>query len=286
MNWLCSSVEDSKRSSPSLLARQLRLRLVAGDDSDIPRNLHNIVVSIHAIATFQALHDYLRPRVAGLLSSSRLSGMFAALAASGFVGSSSKPASEDSSKAAKPSDSGAESSAAAAPPAIQRRRSQRLSAKQAGSSSGEPATETNGDNPMLMDASTSAAVNASDASSTLEAVLAPVGPALGNNVIDSGFAADFTDEEDEVDAEVFDDEVDPDTSLSEKTVTVSVVEGLLNILLHLASLLISLLSKMVRKLRRRLQTAPVWQPLMPRQMRVSWPWLEIPCLRDPLMLLH
>jgi E3 ubiquitin-protein ligase TRIP12 len=68
-----------------------RLRLVAGDNSDIPRNLHNIVVSIHPIVTFQALHDYLRPRVAGLLSSSRLSGMFAALAASGFVGSTSKP---------------------------------------------------------------------------------------------------------------------------------------------------------------------------------------------------
>ena len=184
------------------------------------------MVSIHAIATFQALHDYLRPRVAGLLSSSRLSGMFAALAASGFVGSTSKPASEDSSKAANP---GAESSAAAAPAAIQRRRSQRLSAKQAGSSSGEPATEMNRDSSMLMDASTSAAVAASDASSTLDTVLAPVGPALGNNVIDTGLAADFTDdEEDEVDAEVFDDEVDPDTSLSEKTVTVSVVEGLMN----------------------------------------------------------
>ena len=152
--------------------------------------------------------------------------MFAALAASGFVGSTSKPASEDSSKAANP---GAESSAAAAPAAIQRRRSQRLSAKQAGSSSGEPATEMNGDSSMLMDASTSAAVAASDASSTLDTVLAPVGPALGNNVIDTGLAADFTDdEEDEVDAEVFDDEVDPDTSLSEKTVTVSVVEGLMN----------------------------------------------------------
>ena len=62
---------DSKRSSPSLLARQLRLRLVAGEDSDIPKNLHNIVVSIHAIATFQALHDYLRPRVAGLMLNGR-----------------------------------------------------------------------------------------------------------------------------------------------------------------------------------------------------------------------
>lgn len=187
------------------------------------------MVSIHAIATFQALHDYLRPRVAGLLSSSRLSGMFAALAASGFVGSTSKPAADDSSKAAKLTDSGAESSAAAAPASIQRRRSQRLSAKQAGSSSGEPATEMNADSSLLMDASTSATVAASDESSTLEAVLAPVGPALGNNVIDTGLEADFTDEEDdEVDAEVFDDEVDPDTSLSEKTVTVSVVEGLIN----------------------------------------------------------
>ena len=121
MNWLCSSVEDSKQSSPSLLARQLRHRFVAGNDSAIPQNLHNIVVSIHAIATFQSRHNYLRPRVADLLSSSRLSGMFAALTASGFVGSSSKPASEDSLKAVKPSDSGAASSAAAAPPAIQRR---------------------------------------------------------------------------------------------------------------------------------------------------------------------
>ena len=54
-----------------------------------------------------------------------------------------------------------------------------------------------------------------------------MGPVLGNNVIDTGLHADFTDDEDEVDAEVFDDEVDPDTSLSEKTVTVSVVEGLI-----------------------------------------------------------
>ena len=154
--------------------------------------------------------------------------MFAALAASGFVGSTSKPA-DDPSKAAKPTDPGAESSAAAAPEAIQRRRSQRLSAKQGGPSSGEAATEMNADSSLVMDASTSTAVPTSDASSTLEAVLAPVEPALGNNVIDTGLAADFTDDEDdEVDAEVFDDEVDPDTSLSEKTVTVSVVEGLIN----------------------------------------------------------
>jgi E3 ubiquitin-protein ligase TRIP12 len=96
VQFMLSIVADSKRSSPSLLARQLRLRLVADDDSDIPRNLHNIVVSIHAIATFQALHDYLRPCVAGLLlGGSRLSDILAALAASGFEPSSSQTAAEE-----------------------------------------------------------------------------------------------------------------------------------------------------------------------------------------------
>ena len=45
----------------------------------------------------------------------------------------------------------------------------------------------NTDNSLFMEASTSAAVAASYASfSTLEAALAPVGPALGDNVIDTG----------------------------------------------------------------------------------------------------
>lgn len=72
---------DSRRNSASLLARQLRLRLV-GEGSDIPRNCSNITVSIHAIATFQALHDYLRPRVSSQgIPGSRISGMLAAFAA-------------------------------------------------------------------------------------------------------------------------------------------------------------------------------------------------------------
>ena len=126
------------------------VRLVAGDDSDVPRNLHSIVVSIHTIATFQALHDYLRARVAGLLSSSRLSGMFAALAASGFVCSTSKRTIQvdDPSNTVEPD---AESSADAAPVStIQRRRSQRLSAKQTGSSSGE-AVEGTASAPTYLD---------------------------------------------------------------------------------------------------------------------------------------
>jgi E3 ubiquitin-protein ligase TRIP12 len=73
---------DSRRNSASLLARQLRLRLV-GEGNDIPRSCTNITVSIHAIATFQALHDYLRPRVSsqGLPPNSRIAGKLAAFAA-------------------------------------------------------------------------------------------------------------------------------------------------------------------------------------------------------------
>ena len=54
---------DGNRSSASMLAKQLRLKLVAEEESDIPRSYRNIMVSIHAIATFKALDDYLRPRI-------------------------------------------------------------------------------------------------------------------------------------------------------------------------------------------------------------------------------
>lgn len=80
---------DGNRSSPaSMLGKQIRLRLVADDDSNIPRAYRNIMVSIHAIATFKSLDDYLRPRIslADRPSSSRREGLaraFAALASSG-----------------------------------------------------------------------------------------------------------------------------------------------------------------------------------------------------------
>ncbi|KAJ6534683.1 hypothetical protein DFH09DRAFT_1180315, partial [Mycena vulgaris] len=208
---VAQGVDDSKRSSPSLLARQLRLRLVAGDESDVPRNLHNIVVSIHAIATFQALHDYLRPRVAGLLGGgSRLSGMLAALAASGFNGSASRTPAEEAppQPPIAPPPAAAESSsagAAASGSTITRRRSQRLSAKNAPAADG-----TVSDAPVAGSSSDGAA------GSSVEG-----GPP--SNLIDSEMAADFTDEE-EVDAEVFDDDVDPDNSISDKTVTLSIAE--------------------------------------------------------------
>ncbi|KAK5113190.1 hypothetical protein LTR62_003526 [Meristemomyces frigidus] len=58
-----NSWEHGGRSAASMLAKQLRLKLLAEDDSGIPRPFHNIMVSIHAIATFKALDDYLRPRI-------------------------------------------------------------------------------------------------------------------------------------------------------------------------------------------------------------------------------
>ncbi|TIA17567.1 hypothetical protein D6C80_03880 [Aureobasidium pullulans] len=55
---------DSSRSgAASMLAKQLRIKLSADDESGIPRPYRNIMVSIHAIATFRALDDYLRPRI-------------------------------------------------------------------------------------------------------------------------------------------------------------------------------------------------------------------------------
>lgn len=80
-----------------MLARQLKIRLVAADQADMPKSLANVIVSIHAIATFQALNDYLRPRIMSAIAaeersrggaaaspgnaSSRLSGVLAAFAA-------------------------------------------------------------------------------------------------------------------------------------------------------------------------------------------------------------
>ncbi|KAI6024407.1 hypothetical protein EDC04DRAFT_2869441 [Pisolithus marmoratus] len=177
--------DDSKRSSPSLLARQLRLRLVTDDDSDIPRNLQNMVVSIHAIATFQALNDYLRPRVAGILSNGRLSNMLAALAASGFGPGSVPRAPFDAegqpSRAPEPLLAPVASSDASTPSTdVRRRRSQRLSAKNTPFAAMEPPADT--------------------IPST------PVAPRPGGSrredalISDSGYPAQLTD--DEVDAEV------------------------------------------------------------------------------------
>ncbi|KAI1842044.1 hypothetical protein JX266_011799 [Neoarthrinium moseri] len=58
-----NTFDGNRSSAASMLAKQIRLKLVADEDSDIPKSYRNIMVSIHAIATFKALDDYLRPRI-------------------------------------------------------------------------------------------------------------------------------------------------------------------------------------------------------------------------------
>lgn len=58
-----NSFDSNRSSAASMLAKQIRIKLVADDNSGIPRPYRNIMVSIHAIATFKALDDYLRPRI-------------------------------------------------------------------------------------------------------------------------------------------------------------------------------------------------------------------------------
>ncbi|KAI0060670.1 hypothetical protein BV25DRAFT_1954506 [Artomyces pyxidatus] len=222
-------IDDSKRSSsPSLLARQLRLRLVAAEGSDIPRNFNNIVVSIHAIATFQALHDYLRPRVSGLMfSGSRLTGMLAALAASGMTpGSSGNPSLPTTlgGEAGSSTAAGA-SSAAAALATVERRRSLRLSAKNGQTS----ATEESTIDPVPhveAETSTLAPPSGSTISEPPTSAVGEIAPSETVVNEDAEFAAEFTD--DEVDAEVrflvFDEEIDPDNSVTEKTVTLAIAD--------------------------------------------------------------
>ena len=58
-----NGLDSNRNSAASMLSKQLRLKLVADDDSDMPRPYRNVMISIHAIATFKALDDYLRPRI-------------------------------------------------------------------------------------------------------------------------------------------------------------------------------------------------------------------------------
>lgn len=138
---LSAGGDDARKSPSAMLGRQLRLRLQAEDATDIPRSCNNIIVTIHAVATFQSLSDYLRPKIAvstaaaasgagaGGSAPSRLSSVLAAFAAAtgsgGFPelgGSKEAKASSSTDKAADKeakageaagSGSGAEGSAAA-----------------------------------------------------------------------------------------------------------------------------------------------------------------------------
>ena len=149
--------------SSSGLTKTMRVRLQAEEGQEVPKHLSTLSVTIQAIAPLQALHDYLRPRVADNAHlSGNLSSMFAAYAAgmsrSGAGGSGS--ASErlldalasargqeertgTSATAQAPTANDAAASESAAPAPSGRRRSARLSALSgpAESNENQPATD-------------------------------------------------------------------------------------------------------------------------------------------------
>ncbi|CAI7621911.1 unnamed protein product [Penicillium pancosmium] len=59
-----NSLENTRSNATYMLGKQLRLKLVAEEGSDVPRHYRNIMVSIHAIATFKSLDDFLQPKIA------------------------------------------------------------------------------------------------------------------------------------------------------------------------------------------------------------------------------
>ncbi|KAJ5759436.1 Ubiquitin-protein ligase Ufd4 [Penicillium odoratum] len=59
-----NSLENTRTNATYMLGKQLRLKLVAEDGTEVPRPYKNLMVSIHAIATFKALDDFLQPRIA------------------------------------------------------------------------------------------------------------------------------------------------------------------------------------------------------------------------------
>jgi len=91
-----NALDNRSSSAASMLAKQIKIKLVADEDSDIPRSYRNIMVSIHAIATFKALDDYLRPRISltdrprGARPRDGLSRALAAMANSAGLGSADR----------------------------------------------------------------------------------------------------------------------------------------------------------------------------------------------------
>ncbi|TPX44865.1 hypothetical protein SeLEV6574_g04240 [Synchytrium endobioticum] len=53
--------------NPSLqLARQLRIKLIADDPATVPSQYRALLVSVHAVATFQSIEEFLKPKIAYL----------------------------------------------------------------------------------------------------------------------------------------------------------------------------------------------------------------------------
>ncbi|KAF9908784.1 Ubiquitin fusion degradation protein 4 [Linnemannia zychae] len=62
------SLAESRGGPSSSLATQVRLKLSPEEGTEVPSGYQNLIVSIHAIATFRTLDEYLRPRLKPKLS--------------------------------------------------------------------------------------------------------------------------------------------------------------------------------------------------------------------------
>lgn len=135
-----NAFDNSRSNAASMLAKQLRIKLSADDDSGIPRSYRNIMVSIHAIATFRALDDYLRPRIQLAERAARSRDALTNLArtsagAEEAASNNSSPARTRSSKAEATPDTGKESTGRL------RRSSRKVSSKDAAETPTAPPVE-------------------------------------------------------------------------------------------------------------------------------------------------
>ncbi|KAK8858675.1 hypothetical protein IAR55_002904 [Kwoniella newhampshirensis] len=234
---------DPARPSASSLSRTMRIRLQADDGEDVPKHVSTLTVTIQAIAPMQALHDYLRPRVADANYGNGLSRMFAAYAAgmpgrgpsgsgtsrlldalASASGSASRPvaaASDPRLTLGAPVTTGkseevpqrggtAESATGTSKsPKVQRRRSARLSAQgvTAGGESGAAVPAPQASSPTTATAAMS--------SSAPEPTILPDLP------MDMDFDDDYSEED--YDAEVFDEDMDEEIARpTERVVNMSV----------------------------------------------------------------
>jgi E3 ubiquitin-protein ligase TRIP12 len=55
---------DSRATPAGMLARQVRIKLLAEDGTDVPKQLRSIIISIQAIATFKAVNEFFRSKIA------------------------------------------------------------------------------------------------------------------------------------------------------------------------------------------------------------------------------
>lgn len=71
-DFMTGSVFAPSSNATSMLTKQMRIHLIADEDANIPRGYRDIMISVHAIATFKTLGDYLQPRIMLLDRSSEI----------------------------------------------------------------------------------------------------------------------------------------------------------------------------------------------------------------------